>query len=59
MASAFAEVLGVPVRVGAPQETRGAGGGQTPTALRFDLAADPEALRRRVTHAIEARFQEG
>jgi hypothetical protein len=59
MARAFAEVLAVPVRVGSPEEVLRATGSPLPTAVRFDLVGDPEALRRRVTHAIEARFREG
>lgn len=58
MARAFADVLDVSVRVGSPEEVLLAAGGPLPTAIRFDLAADPEALRRRVTHAIEARFRD-
>ncbi len=58
MARAFADVLGVPARVGSPAEVLREGAAPLPTALRFDLAADPEALRRRVTHAIEVRLRE-
>ncbi|MGD2018975.1 MAG: hypothetical protein PVJ89_12715 [Planctomycetota bacterium] len=55
MAEAFGGALGIPVRVVPPAAVTGRPAGPVPTALRFDLAADPEALRRRVTAAIEAR----
>ncbi len=58
MARAFSDVLGVPVRVGVPAEVLRVGAAPLPTALRFDLAADPEVLRRHVTHAIEVRLRE-
>jgi len=58
MARAFADVLAVPVRVGSPEEVLRSAGAPLPTAVRFDLVRDPEALRRQVTHAIEARFRE-
>ncbi len=58
MAQAFADVLAVPVRVGSPEEVLSTAGSPLPTAVRFDLVGDPEALRRQVTHAIEVRFRE-
>jgi hypothetical protein len=58
MARAFTDVLGVPARVGSPAEVFREQADPLPTALRFDLAADPEVLRRHVTHAIEVRFRD-